>query len=415
MGLFPEIDQRIIYAGIGITVVGGALGFLAMRYHIASPDKILVRTGLGVKDMEFRRTVIQWPFQEVKYLSVAARQVKVPQPGHVKEKIKVAAPITLIYRPDQDLYKEFAVAMSDKTPEVMDAIIIEQATGLMRRQISKMSAEDVYSGREGLQKALIADTKATFAKWGFLVDAAEVVKVWDDDETVPEDRVFANLSRRAIENAHTAARVAKVTADASAAQTESIQGKLIANHNRDLEQSQIEAAQAVEITRVTEEQKVAKKRWELEEEVNLQKQKAFTAEERASVLSKTQAEADKQRMLAEADLFTKQQEAFATLAKLNAEAEGMKQLVDAIGGSQNLIPYLMSKDPNTVIRLAQAQAEAVKGMEPKVTISNWSRDGNEASLAKTMADITQVGSQLAKTLKEHTGMELLPQLLLPPK
>jgi uncharacterized membrane protein YqiK len=50
----------------GLAVAGGVAAlaiFCGMRYKVSPPEKYLVRTGLGIKNLAISKTGVVWPFQ----------------------------------------------------------------------------------------------------------------------------------------------------------------------------------------------------------------------------------------------------------------------------------------------------------------------------------------------------------------
>ena len=205
----------------GIAIIGGGVAFAVSRYHVARPDEILVRVGLGISEMQFKRTCIRWPLQQVIQMPIASRQVRVNVPGHTKDMIKAASPVTLTWRPNPTKFKDYATSNLDKTPAQVDVLLSNQAIGLLRQQLAILHSMDVYSNREALREALESGTRDVFGKWGIEVESAVVDTVWDYDDAPDNEKVFANLSRRAIEQSHTNARISTVVANAEATLTES--------------------------------------------------------------------------------------------------------------------------------------------------------------------------------------------------
>lgn len=52
------------------TIVGG---FAVLRYKVSKPDQYIVKTGLGVKDIDISKKTIQWPFQKCQFIEMNPR------------------------------------------------------------------------------------------------------------------------------------------------------------------------------------------------------------------------------------------------------------------------------------------------------------------------------------------------------
>ena len=125
----------------------------------------------------------------------------------------------------------------------------------------------------------------------------------------------------------------------------------------------------------------------------------------------TDAAAYKTRNDAEAWNFAAQQRAEAELVQKLKEAEGISAMADAygklsnaFGGPSGLLQYMMI-EKGTYVQLAKANAEAVRGMAPKVSVWQTGQgQGNDA--VDTMRNVYQMLPPLMTTINEQTGITL---------
>ncbi|KAF7551283.1 hypothetical protein G7Z17_g5145 [Cylindrodendrum hubeiense] len=128
----------------------------------------------------------------------------------------------------------------------------------------------------------------------------------------------------------------------------------------------------------------------------------------------TDAATYKTRNDAEAWNFAAQKRAEAELVQKIKEAEGITAMADAygklsqaFGGPAGLLQYMMI-EKGTYVELAKANATAIKGMEPKISVwntgSQQSGQGNDA--ADTMRNVYQMLPPLMTTINEQTGITL---------
>ncbi|KAG5045162.1 hypothetical protein AAZX31_06G062800 [Glycine max] len=156
------------------------------------------------------------------------------------------------------------------------------------------------------------------------------------------------------------------------------------------------------------ETKVQEANWEL-----YKKQKAAEA-----ILFEKEKEAEAQKALAEAAFFSRQQEAEAELFAKKKEAEGLvalgqaqgaylKTLLGALGGNYgNLRDYLMINS-GMFQEIAKTNADAIRGLEPKISIWTNGGDTNDGYGSGAMKDVAGVYKMLPplfKTVHEQTGM-----------
>ena len=144
----------------------------------------------------------------------------------------------------------------------------------------------------------------------------------------------------------------------------------------------------------------------------------------------TDAGAYKQRVNAEAEAFRTRQDAeaynFAALQRAEAElqiklkeAEGMSAMAEAygkmgqaFGGPAGLMQYMML-EKGTYVELAKANAQAVHGMQPKISIWNTGAEAGSGeggaqgqSGTATLRNVYQMLPPLMTTINEQTGITL---------
>jgi flotillin len=103
---------------------------------------------------------------------------------------------------------------------------------------------------------------------------------------------------------------------------------------------------------------------------------------------------------AEADVYAKQKEAEGIAAK--AKAYGA--LADVLGGPQGLMQYLMLEN-DTYVKLAKANGEAIRGLQPKISV--WNTGSDSSNSTDTMAPIKNLMQSLPplfSTIADQTGI-----------
>lgn len=127
----------------------------------------------------------------------------------------------------------------------------------------------------------------------------------------------------------------------------------------------------------------------------------------------TDGAAYKTRNEAEAYNYAAQQRAEAELVGKIREAEGITAMADAygkmanaFGGPAGLLQYMMI-EKGTYVELAKANAQAIHGMEPKISVWNTgSGQGQSGDAADTMRNVYQMLPPLMTTINEQTGITL---------
>lgn len=127
----------------------------------------------------------------------------------------------------------------------------------------------------------------------------------------------------------------------------------------------------------------------------------------------TDARAYKTRADAEAAAFAASQRAEADLNIKLKEAQGVMAMADAygklsqaFGGPAGLLQYMMI-EKGTYVELAKANAAAIRGLEPKISVWNTGSQGGQGSEAtETMRNVYQMLPPLMSTINEQTGITL---------
>lgn len=142
------------------------------------------------------------------------------------------------------------------------------------------------------------------------------------------------------------------------------------------------------------------------------KQGQLASAQLVSARKDTDAAAYKHNQLASAKLEASKKDAEAAFLLKTSEAQGVSALAKAYGemanvlrGPQGLMQYLMLQD-NLYEKLALANAQAVKGLQPKINV--WTTGGGENGAqdpAASIRNIFQTLPPLMDTVSEQTGMK----------
>lgn len=178
------------------------------------------------------------------------------------------------------------------------------------------------------------------------------------------------------------------------------------------------------IARESKQQAADARAYEIEVDARANYEKQKQAAEAGVYKAKidTDAAAYKTKQDAEAWSYAAIKNADADLQKKLKEAEGMAAMADAyakmshaFGGPAGLLQYMMI-EKGTYVEMAKANAEAVRGMNPKISVWNTGAEagidnaggqsiGNQSSIA-TMRNVYQMLPPLMTTINEQTGMTL---------
>ncbi|CZR52176.1 related to nodulin [Phialocephala subalpina] len=348
--------------------------------------------------------------------------------------------------------------------------IIEGETRVL---VSSMTMEEIFTAREQFKSRIFRNIQGELDQFGLKIYNANVKELRD----APNSSYFESLSRKAHEGAINQARIdvseaqrlgnvgeaqrqgeqnreiAKINAETAVAKTERDSEKARAeatlatrktNFNKEVNIAQIEATRATEVRdeELRKQVEVVRAQTELERlrasdvvkatiarESKQQAADAKNYEEQArsnAALYSEQKAADahayKTRVEAEAKYIAASKEAEADLVRQQKAAAGLSAMAGAyadlsraFGGPSGLIQYLMI-EKGVYTDLAKANADAVRGLNPKMTIWNTgaeasgaSAQGGEANGMGGMSSIRnmyQMLPPLMSTINEQTGITL---------
>ncbi|AEO58510.1 hypothetical protein MYCTH_2305886 [Thermothelomyces thermophilus ATCC 42464] len=347
--------------------------------------------------------------------------------------------------------------------------IIEGETRVL---VSSMTMEEIFTEREVFKRRIFRNIQTELDQFGCKIYNANVKELKD----APNSVYFESLSRKAHEGATNQARIdvaeAQLRGNVGEAKRKGEQEREIAKIHaetavqkteRDIERASAEAVLAtrktelnrdVEIARIAATRKTEAQDEELKREVQIKRAAAEMERLRATEVVKATIERESQQQAADAKAYqieaearanyekqkqdaeaaaykTKQeaeawsaaaiQKAEADLQRRLKEAEGLAAMADAyarlgqaLGGPAGLLQYMMI-EKGTYVELAKANAEAIRGLQPKISVWNTGAEPAAADAAHhppttssiaTMRNIYQMLPPLMTTINEQTGITL---------
>ncbi|KAI3822387.1 hypothetical protein L1987_09976 [Smallanthus sonchifolius] len=236
-----------------------------------------------------------------------------------------------------------------------------------------------------------------------------------------EVKVFENEREAevAAANAELAMKKAKWAKDSQVAEVEAT--KAVALREAEL-QKEVEIMNALTQTEklkaeflskasVEYETKVQEANWKLYE-----KQKAaeaiLYAKEKEAEAQKAMAEVTfySRKQVADGELYAKQKEAEGLVALAEAQGTYLRTLLGALGGNYGALRDYLMINGGMYQEIAKINGEAVKGLQPKISIwtgadgAGEGSDGQAGGAMKEMAGVYKMLPPLFKTVHEQTGM-----------
>ena len=428
-------DKSIEYAVKAGSVIGaGALLYaISLRYHTSRSNEWLVRTGMGINNMQISKRFIRWPFQNIDRIDLAPSSFKFSVNAMSKEKMEFNFPAIFTIGPKNhqeslEKYSTFLLAQEEKEVDALIRGIIEGET---RTLAANLSIEDIFTGRNEFKTDIVNGVQKQLDQYGLEIYNANVEELRDSETS----NYFKSLSQKIKAEAENRAKVEVSEADKRGkigakerdaetrqrlaefeSQTQLVENtkqqeiirskadleKTMAEQNFIIQQAKIRAEQEAEVIKMQLQKEVEAKRQEME----LEKQRALELTKSKvsaeTTIKEAEGRAQSQKIIAEAQLYAKQKEAEGVLAMYQAQSEGLQKLVNTFAGdSRALLSYTML-EKGIYEKLAESNAKAIKDLNPKITV--WTSDPNNS-----MDTIQKLGKSLIPmldTIKDQTGYSM---------
>ncbi|KAL2755387.1 hypothetical protein ACRALDRAFT_2041764 [Sodiomyces alcalophilus JCM 7366] len=330
--------------------------------------------------------------------------------------------------------------------------------GEVRVLVSSMTMEEIFTEREVFKRRIFKNIQSELAQFGLKIYNANVKELRD----APNSVYFESLSRKAHEGATNQSRIdvaeAQLRGNVGEAQRRGEQEREIAKINaetavqktqRDIDRAEAEAhlstRQAgfnrdVEIARVTAQRELQSTDEDLKRQVEVKRAAAEMERLRARDVVKATIERESAQQAADARAYEIEADAKARFEKsqheadaaayaarikaeadlvaarmqadgLSAMAEAYGKMAQAFGGPAGLLQYLMI-EKGTYQDLAAANANAIQGLQPKISVWNTgaATEGGAGAGAgtgtETMRNLYQMLPPLMTTINEQTGITL---------
>ncbi len=430
--------------------------FMGFRYIVANPNQYIARTGAGIKGITIDKSIMKKPFQKAKVIDITPRNYSFDLHAMSNEKMEFILPGVFTIGPSvipenpeatKKELKKFATFLIGANKS-LDGLIKGIIEGETRVLAASMTIEDIFKSRAHFKSQIIENIHKELEQFGLKVFNANVKELQDAQGseyfmymrqktregainqskvdvaeaklkgTVGEkDRegktrqyvsgvesdtvVFENERKRSIMESNSKLKVAQAEFDKNASIAELAKTKEIEKTDHELsikveqinQQKNVEKLRADQLAKATVELETATKRAEA-------RAKQITIEADAQLYS--------ERLKADAALYAKRQEASGIEAVYSAEAKGVGNLYDSLGKDpQNVINYLMI-EKGIYQTLAEQNAKAINGLQPKITI--WNTGSDNSGALDPIKNIMQSVPPLLTTIQDQIGYKLPPWL-----
>ncbi|ORY55124.1 flotillin domain-containing protein [Pseudomassariella vexata] len=385
-----------------------------------------------------------------------------------------SSPQDLLYAEDRgDALMKYAMLLAESSEKAkkgahgLEQIVKGIIEGETRVLVSSMTMEEIFTEREEFKRRIFRNIQGELDQFGLKIYNANVKELKD----AVGSTYFQSLSQKAHEGATNQARIdvadAQLKGNVGEAERHGTQEQEVARINaetavkktqRDIERERAQASLETQKTQLNREVEVARieasratqaRDEDLKKEVEVKRAGAELERLRATDLVKATIQRESKQQAADAKAYEVEIEAKANLEKSNKstdaaayktktdaeawsqaaiinanaslqkklkEAEGMMaqakalaKMSQALGGPAGLLQYMMI-EKGTYIELAKANAEAIRGLQPKISVWNTGAEAGGANSTvdgtATMRNVYQMLPPLMTTINEQTGITL---------
>ena len=458
-----EILGIMIFAVVLILVA--AVMFFAQRYKRCPPDQIMVIYGRTERTADGRpkpsKTLhggasLVWPLiQDYAYISLKPMTINIDLRGALSLqniRINVPSTFTIGVSTEPSIMANAAERLLGFRVEDIEEMAKEIIFGQLRLTVATLTIEQINQDRDSFLELIQKNVGQEMRKVGLYLINVNIADITDESDyiesigkkaastAVEQARVdVANAERdgaigkaeadrvREIQVAQNNAEAEKGRKAAQADQRvyveqqeamavggENAAQAEIARANADLAEAEASAKQRADVATAQAEAEIAKAKYDEEEQSLRASEIARETVAKQQVEIAAEAEAERQRRIARG-------EADAILAKYEAEAEGVKQVLEAKAQGYSNLVSSASGDPKAAATLlmvekieamVSAQTEAIRNLKiDKITVwdSGNDKDGNSAtsnfvsSLVQSLPPIHDVAKMSGVELPDYLG------------
>ena len=448
-----------------VLILVAAVMFFAQRYKRCPPDQIMVIYGRTERTADGRpkpsKTLhggasLVWPLiQDYAYISLKPMTINIDLRGALSLqniRINVPSTFTIGVSTEPSIMANAAERLLGFRVEDIEEMAKEIIFGQLRLTVATLTIEQINQDRDSFLELIQKNVGQEMRKVGLYLINVNIADITDESDYI--ESIGKKAASTAVEqarvdvaNAERDGAIGKAEADrtreiqvaqnnaeaekgrkaaqadqrvyveqqeAMAVSGENAAQAEIARANADLAEAEASAKQRADVATAQAEAEIAKAKYDEEEQSLRASEIARETIAKQQVEIAAEAEAERQRRIARG-------EADAILAKYQAEAEGVKQVLEAKAQGYSNLVSSASGDPKAAATLlmvekieamVSAQTEAIRNLKiDKITVwdSGNDKDGNSAtsnfvsSLVQSLPPIHDVAKMSGVELPDYLG------------
>lgn len=189
-----DLQNKVIkYSLIGIGI--GLCNFaLLKRYKTTKSNEWLIRTGLGIKDIQVSKKFIQWPFQNIEYVNITPRSYNFTICAMSKEKKNFEFPLIFTIGPknDSDSLIKYSQSMLNQSNFTYEYLMKGIFGGETKIIASNLSIEDIYTDRTSFTNQIVSKVQEHVDQFGLIIYNANIEELTDSVKS----NYFVNLAQK---------------------------------------------------------------------------------------------------------------------------------------------------------------------------------------------------------------------------
>lgn len=158
-------------------------------FKVAEPNEVIVKTGMGIKDIEVCKNTMQWPMQKVKFVHLNPRTFTHDFNAMSKEASTFRIPITFTVSPcppekDIDGFLIYVRKLANMNDKQVERIVATVAHGYVRELCQQRTMKELVEGRLGFKDNLMEYTRSGLDQFGLAINNVNIGEIKDVNKEV---------------------------------------------------------------------------------------------------------------------------------------------------------------------------------------------------------------------------------------
>ncbi|KAJ3068303.1 hypothetical protein HK102_007205, partial [Quaeritorhiza haematococci] len=398
------------------------------------PNEYLVITGAGIEDLKICKKAFVWPFQKCVRFDITPINYTLKLQAMSAEKLEFILPAVFTIGPkdDHDSLVKFARLLADSSShESVQDLVRGVIEGETRVIAAGMTIEEIFKERKYFKEQAIKNVQVELDQFGLSIYNVNVKQLTDSAGSEYFQYLRLKTHEGAVNQAKVDVAEARFKGDVGEKQRIGLTRKenariesetVIYENTKKIEISQAETTlktkqteydQQVQIAKIEAQKAAAMREAELQRDVESRRALVEQERLRAEKLATAKVGAEAIITTSDAHLYQKQREADAMLYEeqkkaegvkmlYEAQAQGIQRLTEAFGGNPNATLQYLMLEKGLYQQLAQHNAEAIRGLQPKITV--WNTGSGDHDSMKPVRDIFTSLPPLLSTINDQTGI-----------